>query len=63
MYCNELLEQENNEKSEDFIYRVQEFLNHNINKSCTKLINIQWLTNDDSYYPYGCIITYFKELS
>jgi len=63
MYYNEILKQKNKEKDTDFIERVQEFLNKNINNAYTKLINIQWFTDDDSYYPYSCIITYFKELS
>lgn len=63
MYNNTLLEQENNEDREEFIYRVQEFLNNNISNSYTKLINLQWIKDDESYYPYSCIVTYYKELS
>lgn len=78
MYCCKILEQEcgtdykkkNNdfveewkeETKEDFISRVQEFLNYEVNRSGCKLIDIQWLYDSEAITPFKCIITYLKEL-
>lgn len=63
MYYIEILNQNNKELFDDFTYRVQEFINNNINNSSTNLIDIEWIYDCDSYYPLSCIITYYKENS
>lgn len=57
----ELLTQENNEDNNKFIERVEKRINNVIipNRPERKLINIQWFCDNDSYYPYSCILTFY----
>lgn len=53
--------QENGETVEKFINRVENRINTIISpyRPERKLVNLQWFCDNDSYYPYSCIITFY----